>query len=132
GKKGPKRTGKLPPGFKSRERSEKPDRPAGPRKPFAPGDGPRRKFEGDRPRGGAPFRGDRPARAFGDKPAWKKDGPGKPFGARKPFGDRGDRPFRKPEGGKPAWKKDRAPAAFVPELSPEVKKFLPPLTEKGR
>jgi TrmH family RNA methyltransferase len=202
GKKGPKRQGKLPSGFKSGERSQKPDRPAAPRKPFKPGDEPRKKFAGDfRPRegekpawkkdgpgksfggdrpfkkfdgprkpygersadgerpsrsfggGDRPFkkfdgprkpfgdRGDRPARPFGDKPAWKNDGP------RKPFGDRGDRPAR-PYGDKPAWKKDgpgksfgdrpfkkfedRAPAPFVPELSPEVKKFLPLLTEKGR
>ncbi len=163
GKKGPKRPGKLPSGFKSRERSEKPDRPAAPRKPFAQGDEPRKKFAGDfrtrdgeRPfrkkfdgpaRGGAPFSGprkpygDRPQRPYGDKPAWKKDGPGKPFGdrppraygdkpawkkdgPRKPFGDRGDRPARTYE--------NRQPAPFVPELSPEVKKFLPLLTEKGR
>ena len=245
GKKGPKRQGKLPSGFKSRERSDKPDRPSAPRKPYKPGDEPRRKFAGDfRPREGErpsrPQGGDRPARSFGDKPAWKKDGPGKSFGDRgdrparpygdrparpfgdkpawkkdgpsKPFGDRGDRPSRpygadrgdrpaRPFGDKPAWKKDgpgksfgdrgdrlsrpygadrgdrparsfgdkpawkkdgpgksfgdrgdrpsrpyggdrgdrpqrsfqdRAPAPFVPELSPEVKKFLPLLTEKGR
>lgn len=179
GKKGPKRQGKLPSGFKSRERSDKPDRPSAPRKPYKPGDEPRRKFAGDfrpregerpsRPSGGErgdkpawkkdgpgkPF-GDRPARPFGDKPAWKKDGPGKSFGDRgdrpaRPYGgDRGDRPSRS-FGDKPAWKKDgprkpfgdhggrpfkkfedRAPAPFVPELSPEVKKFLPLLTEKGR
>jgi TrmH family RNA methyltransferase len=198
---GPKRTGKLPSSFKSAERAARPDSPRAPRKPFEPGDAPRKKFASDfRPREGE--RPVRPARPQGDKPAWKSDGPRKPYGAdrsadrpsrpygekpawksdapRKPYGsDRGgDRPARpgRPYGEKPAWKSDgprkpygsdrgakpawksdgsrkpygsgrgaggpgggytgsrdaTAPRPFESELSPEVKKFLPLLTEKGR
>jgi tRNA G18 (ribose-2'-O)-methylase SpoU len=212
---GPKRTGKLPAGFKSGERSARPDAPRAPRKPFEPGDAPRKKFasdfrprEGERPvrpygdkpawkggaHSGAPTSGprkpygadrsadkgpkaygsDRPSRPYGDKPAWKggthsgapASGPRKPYGADrgpKPYGsDRGgDRPSRpagpaRPYGDKPAWKSDapRKPYGtergaggpgggytgsrdatvrpFESELSPDVKKFLPLLTEKGR
>lgn len=177
-KDGPKRTGKLPPGFKSRERNDKTDRPF--RKPA--GDGPRKPFAGDfRPREGE--RGDRPAwkkkdgpgrpsfdgprKPYGERserpfdgPRKSFDGPRKPFdGPRKPYGDRGEKPaFRKPfdrgdrparpyadrgQGGdRPAWKKPAGPRGgapafaepkpFVSELSPEVKKFLPLMTEKGR
>jgi TrmH family RNA methyltransferase len=150
-------------------------RPACKKKAGAPGRAP---FDGPA-RGGAPFSGprkpygersadsERPSRSFGggDRPAWKKDGPGKPFGDRpaRPYGgERGDKPAwkkdgpRKPfgsdrgdRGDKPAWKKDgprksfdgggytgsrdvTAPKPFVSELSPEIKKFLPLLTEKGR
>lgn len=242
---GPKRSAKLPDGFKSRERDERPDRPRTFRKGPEAGDAPRKKFasdfrprEGDRPfkkfdgprkpygaGGGAggdrPFKkfdgprkpygersgdserpsrsfgggdrpsrpygsdrparpygdkpafrkpfdkggdrparpygagagGDRPARPYGDKPAFRKpfDGPRKPYGAgaggdrpSRPYGDRGDKPaFRKPfdgprggaGGGYPGSRDVTArPAApaFVSELSPDVKKFLPLLTEKGR
>ncbi len=204
---GPKRAGKLPEGFKSKERAARPDTPRAPRKPYEAGDAPRKKFASDfRPRDG-----ERPARPYGagggDRPFKKFDGPRKPYGAdrgaggaggdrpsrsygagaggdrpfkkfdgpRKPYGDRGgdgDRPSRSFGGGdRPAWKnKDggsgRAPfggprkpygadrggsgfsrpgggypgsrdatrsaPSFQPELSPDVKKFLPLLTEKGR
>ncbi len=158
--KGPKRAGKLPPGFKGAP--ERPARPEGrvTRKPPQPGDAPRRKFEGDfrpargdREGGKPPFKksyGDRPARPYGDK------------GARGGYGDRpprpyGDRPARGGYGDKPAWKSDgpRKPYGdrdrgaprrgfdgpkpawkpaeeFKPAISPAVKKFLPLLTEKGR
>ena len=204
---GPKKTGKLPSTFKSRERDERPERPRAPRKPFEAGDAPRKKFasdfrprEGERPArsygagGGAgkPFKkfdgprkpygdrggersvdnerpsrsfggGDRPARPYGDKPPFRKsfDGPRKPYGERsadnerpsrsfgggdrpsRPYGDRGDKPaFRKPfdgprggtGGGYPGSRDatTRPAPAFVSELSPDVKKFLPLLTEKGR
>jgi len=210
---GPKRTAKLPDGFKSRERDERPDRPRAFRKGPEAGDAPRKKFASDfRPReGDRPFKkfdgprkpygagvgagGDRPSRPYGDKPAFRKpfDGPRKPYGERsadnerpsrsfgggdrpfkkfdgprkpygasaggdrpaRPYGDRGDKPaFRKPfdKGGDRPFKKfdgprggagggypgsrdataRPAPAPFVPELSPDVKKFLPLLTEKGR
>jgi TrmH family RNA methyltransferase len=128
------------------------DRPARPYgdKPAWKSDGPRKPHGSDRGPGG-----DRPSRPYGDKPAWKSDGPRKPYGSdrggapggapRKPYGsDRGgDR------GGKPAWKSDgprksfggggypgsrdaTVARPFEPELSPDVKKFLPLLTEKGR
>jgi tRNA G18 (ribose-2'-O)-methylase SpoU len=214
---GPKRTGKLPSTFKSRERDARPDRPREARKPFEAGDAPRKKFASDfRPRegergakpawksdaprkpygadrgaGGAggkppykpygadrsadrpsrsygasdgarkPYgadRNERPARPYGDKPAWKSDAPRKPYGSsdapRKPYGSDRGAP-RKPYGDKPAWKSDAprkpygtergaggpgggytgsrdATRSFESELSPEVKKFLPLLTEKGR
>jgi tRNA G18 (ribose-2'-O)-methylase SpoU len=178
--------------FASDFRPREGDRPFkkfdGPRKPYgaagAGGDRPFKKFDGPRkPYGerGAdserPSRsfggGDRPARPYGDKPAFRKpfDGPRKPYGASaggdrpprsfgggdrpaRPYGDRGDKPgFRKPfdKGGDRPFKKFDGPRggagggypgsrdatarpapAFVPELSPDVKKFLPLLTEKGR
>lgn len=202
---GPKRTGKLPSTFKSRERDARPDGPRAPRKPFEAGDAPRKKFASDfRPREGErgakpawkssdsprkPYGADRGAGGAGGKPAYKPygadrsaDRPSRSFGssdgARKPYGaDRNERPAwkrddfksggdrkpygadrgapRKPYGDKPAWKSDAprkpygtergaggpgggytgsrdATKTFESELSPEVKKFLPLLTEKGR
>lgn len=143
---GPKRSGKLPPGFKTGTERPRPEADRGPRKPHSPGEGPRRKFESDYPpsrtergagkpawkggasRGGSDKRGERaaygggkPARPHGDKPAWKTDGPRKAYGERPPRRD-----F---SGSRPAWKKAED---FKPALSPAVKKFLPLLTEKGR
>src|SRR5690554_4007686 len=55
---GPKRAGKLPPGFQSKERAARPDAPRVHRKPYEVGDEPRKKFASDfRPR-----EGERPAR----------------------------------------------------------------------
>lgn len=177
---GTKRTAKLPSGFKSRERDERPDRPRTYRKGPEAGEAPRKKFasdfrprEGDRPSrpygagagGGKPFKkfdgprkpygersadNERPSRSFGggDRPFKKFDGPRKPYGDRggdrgdkpafrKPFDKGGDRPFKKFDGPRKPFGSDRggsfdAPKPFVPELSPDVKKFLPLLTEKGR
>ncbi len=79
--------------------------------------------------------GDRPSRpSYGDKPAYGSDRP-----ARKPYGD-------KPAYGKPAYggggdrggdrggfqPREFAKPEFESALSPEIKKFLPLLTEKGR
>lgn len=203
---GPKRTARLPDGFKSRERDERPDRPRAFRKSPEAGDAPRKKFasdfrprEGERPSrpygagAGKPFKkfdgprkpygergadnerpsrsfggGDRPSRPYGagaggDRPYKKFDGgaaprkpygergadrgdrPARPYGAdrgdrpafRKPFDKGGDRPFKKFDGPRKPYGSDRggsfdAPKPFVSELSPDVKKFLPLLTEKGR
>jgi TrmH family RNA methyltransferase len=106
---GPKREGKLPSSFKSKERGARPDAPRTPRKPYEAGDAPRKKFASDF----RPKEGDRPARPprpYGTggtggagKPAWKSDAPRKPYGADRsadrprPYGaDRGgaggDRP----------------------------------------
>src|SRR5690606_11077325 len=87
----------------------------------------------------------------GDRPFRKFDGPRKPYGAdRGDRGDRVERPFRKFDGPRKPYGSDRGgpgfsrggypgsrdvtrpAAAFQPELSPDVKKFLPLLTEKGR
>lgn len=150
---GPKRAGKLPEGFKSKERAARPDGPRAPRKPYEAGDAPRKKFASDfRPRDG-----ERPARSYGagagDRPFKKFDGPRKPYGERggdgapgrapfggprKPYGsDRGGSGggsgFSRSGGGYPGSRDvTRAAPAFQPELSPDVKKFLPLLTEKGR
>ena len=215
---GPKRTGKLPSTFKSRERDARPDGPRAPRKPFEAGEAPRKKFASDfRPKegerksygsgsaggaGGArtawksdaprkPYGADRGAGGAGGKPAFKpygadrsadrpsrsygsSDGARKPYGSdrgtgggdrpARPYGAGGDKPAwksdapRKPYGAggdRPAWKSDAprkpygtergaggpgggytgskdATRSFESELSPDVKKFLPLLTEKGR
>src|SRR5690606_723673 len=95
------------PGFKSGERKERPDAPRAPRPSTGAGTGePRKKFAGDfRPR-----EGERPVRPYGQKPAWKSDGPRKPYGADR--SDRGERPGRPARpygasggaGDRPAWK----------------------------
>jgi TrmH family RNA methyltransferase len=93
---GPKRTGKLPSTFKSRERDARPDRPREARKPFEAGDAPRKKFASDF----RPKEGDRkPFGAGGSKPAWKSsDAPRKPYGDRGGAGGAGGKPAYKPYG----------------------------------
>ena len=69
---------------------------------------PRKSFDGPRPeRGDGAQRGDRPARSFGDKPAFRGDRegrPARPFGDRpggKPFQDRKSAPRREAEAAEP-------------------------------
>jgi tRNA G18 (ribose-2'-O)-methylase SpoU len=80
---GPKREGKLPSSFKSKEHGARPDAPRTPRKPYEAGDAPRKKFASDF----RPKEGDRPAPRYGAGAGGS--GPRKPYGA-----DRGDRPSR--------------------------------------
>lgn len=69
----------------------------------------------DRPRGDRPEGGDRPKRAYGDKPAGARSYGDKPAGKRpygdKPRGDFGDRPKR-PYGDKPRGDSDRPARAY--------------------